>query len=92
MDLVINKTPQVSVLSCIALIGIKKSSRHCIPWLIILFHYHYGLLFVSAGGIAAYNMGDGNVHSYENVDAKTTGGDYSNDVVARAKWYKNHGY
>ncbi|KAM4750188.1 lysozyme g-like [Anableps anableps] len=44
------------------------------------------------GGIAAYNMGDGNVHSYDNVDARTTGGDYSNDVVARAKWYKNHGY
>ncbi|KAM3624667.1 uncharacterized protein V6R79_026326 [Siganus canaliculatus] len=42
------------------------------------------------GGIAAYNMGDGNVHSYENVDAKTTGGDYSNDVVARAQWYKTN--
>uniref|UniRef100_A0A3P9PXP7 Lysozyme g n=1 Tax=Poecilia reticulata TaxID=8081 RepID=A0A3P9PXP7_POERE len=44
------------------------------------------------GGIAAYNMGDGNVHSYENVDAITTGKDYSNDVVARAKWYKRNGY
>ncbi|XP_047220552.1 lysozyme g-like isoform X2 [Girardinichthys multiradiatus] len=44
------------------------------------------------GGIAAYNMGDGNVHSYENVDAHTTGGDYSNDVVARAQWYKIHGF
>ena len=43
--------------------------------------------FASAGGIAAYNMGDGNVHSYENVDGSTTGGDYSNDVVARAQWY-----
>ncbi|CAM9103219.1 unnamed protein product [Lampetra planeri] len=43
------------------------------------------------GGIAAYNMGDGNVTS-KNVDARTTGGDYSNDVVARAQWYKNHGY
>ncbi|KAM7009710.1 SPbeta prophage-derived uncharacterized transglycosylase YomI-like [Tautogolabrus adspersus] len=42
------------------------------------------------GGIAAYNMGDGNVHSYENVDAHTTGKDYSNDVVARAKWYRNN--
>ncbi|CAL1601658.1 unnamed protein product [Knipowitschia caucasica] len=39
------------------------------------------------GGIAAYNMGDGNVHSYENVDANTTGKDYSNDVVARAQFY-----
>lgn len=46
----------------------------------------------SAGGIAAYNMGDGNVHSYENVDEKTTGKDYSNDVVARAKWYKRNGF
>ncbi|XP_054460631.1 LOW QUALITY PROTEIN: lysozyme g-like, partial [Anoplopoma fimbria] len=38
------------------------------------------------GGIAAYNMGDGNVHSYGEVDAHTTGGDYSNDVVAKAQW------
>ncbi|XP_074486639.1 lysozyme g-like isoform X1 [Sebastes fasciatus] len=45
------------------------------------------------GGIAAYNMGDGNVHSYDNVDAHTTGKDYSSDVVARAQWYKtNKGY
>ncbi|CAL8332700.1 unnamed protein product [Merluccius merluccius] len=44
------------------------------------------------GAIAAYNMGDGNVHSYENVDQHTTGGDYSNDVTARAQWYKQHGY
>uniref|UniRef100_A0A3Q3MZA4 Lysozyme g n=1 Tax=Labrus bergylta TaxID=56723 RepID=A0A3Q3MZA4_9LABR len=43
------------------------------------------------GGIAAYNMGDGNVHSYENVDEYTTGRDYSNDVAARAQWYRNHG-
>ncbi|XP_070828151.1 lysozyme g-like [Chaetodon trifascialis] len=43
------------------------------------------------GGIAAYNMGDGNVHSYEHVDENTTGKDYSNDVVARAQWYKTHG-
>ncbi|XP_029364942.1 lysozyme g-like isoform X2 [Echeneis naucrates] len=43
------------------------------------------------GGIAAYNMGDGNVVS-KNVDERTTGGDYSNDVVARAQWYKNNGF
>ncbi|KAL7404069.1 hypothetical protein ABVT39_009095 [Epinephelus coioides] len=43
------------------------------------------------GGIAAYNMGDGNVHSYARVDENTTGGDYSNDVVARAQWYKTKG-
>ncbi|KAG7487038.1 g-type lysozyme [Solea senegalensis] len=44
------------------------------------------------GAIAAYNMGDGNVHSYDKVDEKTTGKDYSNDVVARAQWYKDNGY
>ncbi|AWP05859.1 G-type lysozyme isoform 6 [Scophthalmus maximus] len=44
------------------------------------------------GGIAAYNMGDGNVHSYSKVDENTTGRDYSNDVVARAQWYKNNGF
>ncbi|XP_070683727.1 lysozyme g-like [Pempheris klunzingeri] len=43
------------------------------------------------GGIAAYNAGDGNIHSYENVDANTSCGDYSNDVVARAQWYKSNG-
>uniref|UniRef100_A0A8P4KU00 Lysozyme g n=1 Tax=Dicentrarchus labrax TaxID=13489 RepID=A0A8P4KU00_DICLA len=43
------------------------------------------------GGIAAYNAGDGNIHSYEEVDAKTTCGDYSNDVIARAQWYKRNG-
>ncbi|XP_059196125.1 lysozyme g-like [Centropristis striata] len=42
------------------------------------------------GGIAAYNQGDGNVHSYENVDENTTGRDYSNDVVARAQWYADN--
>ncbi|GAA6230371.1 goose-type lysozyme [Lates japonicus] len=44
------------------------------------------------GGIAAYNMGDGNVHSYDNVDENTTGKDYSNDVVARAQWYKSNDF
>ncbi|XP_033985751.1 lysozyme g-like, partial [Trematomus bernacchii] len=39
------------------------------------------------GGIAAYNR-DGKVKSYEDVDLYTTHGDYSNDVVARAHWYK----
>ncbi|XP_029951083.1 lysozyme g-like [Salarias fasciatus] len=41
------------------------------------------------GGIAAYNAGDGRVRS-EDVDASTTGRDYSNDVVARAQWYKKN--
>nr|XP_019939489.1 PREDICTED: lysozyme g [Paralichthys olivaceus] len=44
------------------------------------------------GGIAAYNMGDKNVHSYEGVDENTTGRDYSNDVTARAQWYRDNGY
>ncbi|KAM3623286.1 uncharacterized protein V6R79_009646 [Siganus canaliculatus] len=42
------------------------------------------------GGIAAYNSGNLNVHD-KNVDAKTANGDYSNDVVARAQWYKSDG-
>lgn len=41
------------------------------------------------GGIAAYNTGDGRVRS-EEVDERTTGHDYSNDVVARAQWYKGN--
>ncbi|XP_040893216.1 lysozyme g-like isoform X1 [Toxotes jaculatrix] len=52
----------------------------------------FSFVFVSAGGIAAYNQGDGNVHSYDQVDAYTTGGDYANDVVARAQWYRNNGF
>uniref|UniRef100_A0A8C7G1I1 Lysozyme g n=1 Tax=Oncorhynchus kisutch TaxID=8019 RepID=A0A8C7G1I1_ONCKI len=39
------------------------------------------------GGIAAYNKGD-----EVEVDTHTTGVDYSNDVVARAQWFYNHGY
>ncbi|XP_062304456.1 lysozyme g-like [Osmerus eperlanus] len=44
------------------------------------------------GALAAYNMGASRVHSYESVDANTTGGDYSNDVVARAQFFKDNGY
>ncbi|XP_053722618.1 lysozyme g-like [Synchiropus splendidus] len=43
------------------------------------------------GGIAAYNMGDGNVREGYDVDHFTTGRDYSNDVVARAQWYRRQG-
>uniref|UniRef100_H2S8G5 Lysozyme g n=1 Tax=Takifugu rubripes TaxID=31033 RepID=H2S8G5_TAKRU len=42
------------------------------------------------GALAAYNKGEKNVESYASVDAKTTGKDYSNDVVARAQWYKSN--
>ncbi|XP_039531247.1 lysozyme g-like isoform X2 [Pimephales promelas] len=44
------------------------------------------------GGISAYNAGVKNVRTYERMDVGTTGGDYSNDVVARAQWFKSKGY
>uniref|UniRef100_A0A6Q2YXD0 Lysozyme g n=1 Tax=Esox lucius TaxID=8010 RepID=A0A6Q2YXD0_ESOLU len=44
------------------------------------------------GGISAYNAGDKNVRTYEHMDVGTTGDDYSNDVVARAQWFKSQGY
>ncbi|XP_029460641.1 lysozyme g-like isoform X2 [Rhinatrema bivittatum] len=44
------------------------------------------------GGIAAYNAGPGNIKSFHEVDARTTGQDYSNDVIARAKYFKAKGY
>ncbi|XP_009322116.1 PREDICTED: lysozyme g-like [Pygoscelis adeliae] len=44
------------------------------------------------GGISAYNAGPNNVRSYDRMDIGTTHNDYSNDVVARAQYYKRHGY
>ncbi|XP_009556220.2 lysozyme g [Cuculus canorus] len=44
------------------------------------------------GGISAYNAGDKNVRSYDRMDIGTTNDDYSNDVVARAQYYKKHGF
>ncbi|KAM6292985.1 lysozyme g-like [Porphyrio hochstetteri] len=44
------------------------------------------------GGIGAYNTGPGGVRSYDGVDSSTTHKDYSNDVSARAQYYKKHGY
>lgn len=44
------------------------------------------------GGLAAYNAGAQNVHQYEAVDDNTSSKDYSNDVVARAKFYRKHGF
>ena len=44
------------------------------------------------GGISAYNAGASKIQDYENVDARTTGHDYGNDVVARAQYYKSIGY
>ncbi|KAH1186524.1 hypothetical protein KIL84_019273 [Mauremys mutica] len=44
------------------------------------------------GGISAYNAGLQNVQTYDKMDIGTTGNDYANDVVARAKFYKRNGY
>lgn len=44
------------------------------------------------GGLAAYNAGPQNVHQYESVDENTSLKDYSNDVVARAQFYRKHGF
>ncbi|CAM4611797.1 hypothetical protein PO909_006621 [Leuciscus waleckii] len=45
------------------------------------------------GGIAAYNKGVSRVTAqYENIDVKTSHLDYSNDVVARAQWFRSKGY
>ncbi|XP_053362208.1 lysozyme g-like [Clarias gariepinus] len=44
------------------------------------------------GGIAAYNAGPGNVCSHAEMDCKTTGADYANDVVARAQFFQRNGY
>ncbi len=38
--------------------------------------------------VAGYNMGPGNVKSLDKMDVGTTGGDYSQDVMGRAKAYK----
>ncbi|KAJ8338587.1 hypothetical protein SKAU_G00375530 [Synaphobranchus kaupii] len=44
------------------------------------------------GGISAYNGGEKNVRTYEGMDKGTTGNDYANDAVARAQWFKKHGF
>ena len=50
-------------------------------------------LYFLPGGVAAYNFGVGNVQSWANLDVGTTGGDYSNDVIARAQWLvTGHGW
>ena len=37
------------------------------------------------GAVAAYNFGTRNVRTAANIDGGTTGGDYSGDVMERAK-------
>ncbi|XP_073526630.1 lysozyme g-like [Phyllobates terribilis] len=44
------------------------------------------------GALAAYNAGPGNVTNLHDPDSRTTGKDYSNDVVARAKFFKRRGF
>ncbi|PVD35804.1 hypothetical protein C0Q70_02770 [Pomacea canaliculata] len=44
------------------------------------------------GGVAAYNFGVGNVQSWAGLDIGSTGNDYSNDVIARAKYLKSLGW
>ncbi|XP_063161044.1 lysozyme g-like [Candoia aspera] len=44
------------------------------------------------GGISAYNAGPKNVQSYAGMDIGTAHNDYANDVVARAKFFKENGY
>jgi hypothetical protein len=48
-------------------------------------------LYIS-GGVAAYNSGVSSIESWVHVDTATTGYDYSNDVIARAKWFYAHGW
>ena len=47
---------------------------------------------VLQGALAAYNIGQQRVDSWQNIDAHTTHGDYSNDVIARAQFYRQRGY
>lgn len=58
-------------------------------------HPHVGVDPVAAAA-AAYNCGPGNVNKAiaagKDVDAYTTGHDYSKDVLARAAWFKDHGF
>ncbi|KAG8451881.1 hypothetical protein GDO86_003905 [Hymenochirus boettgeri] len=44
------------------------------------------------GAIAAYNAGPGNIKGFDTIDSRTTGKDYSSDVVARAIYFKRNGF
>nr|XP_039266071.1 uncharacterized protein LOC120341599 [Styela clava] len=55
-------------------------------------HPSWNKQWVYKGGISAYNAGEGNVRTYEEMDVGTTGNDYANDVVARAQWLKQNGF
>jgi len=44
------------------------------------------------GGIAAYNFGVKNVQTVSGIDKGTTGGNYSQDILKRADFYRANGY
>ncbi|KAK6966141.1 glycine glutamate and proline-rich protein [Biomphalaria glabrata] len=44
------------------------------------------------GGVAAYNFGSKNVQSWSGLDVGTTNNDYSNDIIARAKYLYSIGW
>lgn len=46
--------------------------------------------WILKGGTAAYMCGPMEVRSYENVDENTDSKDFSNDVMARAQWFKEN--
>ncbi|ESO98225.1 hypothetical protein LOTGIDRAFT_231339 [Lottia gigantea] len=48
-------------------------------------HPSWAAKYQLKGGVAAYNFGPGNVQTIPGMDDKTTGDDYSNDVIARAQ-------
>ncbi len=50
-------------------------------------HPDWSEAMILRGAVAAYNTGPGDVRSYTGVDSRTTGGDYSADVWARARRY-----
>jgi len=57
------------------------------------FRMFYMNIYLSLGGLAAYNAGVGNIQTWEGLDSGTTGNDYSNDVIARAQWLvKNYSW
>jgi hypothetical protein len=42
------------------------------------------------GAVASYNYGTKNCQSIEGIDSGTTNGDYSNDIIATAKYYAGY--
>ncbi|RUS83812.1 hypothetical protein EGW08_008424, partial [Elysia chlorotica] len=46
----------------------------------------------AVSGVAAYNFGVSNVQTWGGLDKGSADDDYSNDVMARAKYLYNHGW